>query len=243
MNIQSYRNSLEQQKGQRNQVFQDVSALKEEIQQLNRDYKNTEEAQVIIQTVAKKTQQQIEFRISEIVTMALESVFDDPYKFHIEINERNSGTVADLYFSRNGNRTDETGVGVVDVAGFALRIALWNIKNPKSRNVLILDEAFKHLKGREENERVIQMIKLLSEKLKLQIIMIHDERVPLEEIEKGADKIFEVSIRKGKSHVIQQGKNTGKSNKLQEQSPQRLNEPKKTKKRKKVNPKQSKQKK
>lgn len=232
MNIQTYRNNLEQMKGQRNQVFQDVSTLKEEIQQLNRDYKNTEEAQIIIQTVAKKTQQQLEFRISEIVTMALDSVFDNPYKFHVEILERNSGTVADLYFSRNDNRTDETGVGVIDVAGFALRIALWNIKNPKTRNVLILDEAFKHLKGREENERVIQMIKLLSEKLKLQIIMIHDERVPLEEIEKGADKIFEVSIKKGRSYVIQQGKKSGRSDQMENPDETRPDTIKKTKNRK-----------
>lgn len=240
MNTQTYRNNLEQLKGQRNQVFQDVSDLKEEIQQLNRDYKNTEEAQIIIQTVAKKTQQQLEFRISEIVTMALDSVFDNPYEFHVEILERNNGTVADLYFSRAGERTENTGVGVIDVAGFALRIALWNIKNPKTRNVLILDEAFKHLKGREENERVIQMIKLLSDKLELQIIMIHDERVPLEEIEKGADKIFEVSIRKGKSYVIQQGKYSTGTDKNKSSNKRRPDEPKKTKIRKKDTSKKSK---
>ncbi len=200
MTLQKYRSSLEQKKGQRNQVAQDITELKEEIDSLKRELRNNEEAQVILQSVAKKTQKQLEFHISEIVTLALESVFDNPYEFEIEFMEKNNRTVAELYFKRNGERMDpisSTGIGAVDVASFALRIALWNLKTPKSRNVLILDECFKHLKGYEENVKVIQMIKMLSRKLGLQIIMIHDERVPLSEIEKGADKVFKISIKKG----------------------------------------------
>jgi ABC-type proline/glycine betaine transport system ATPase subunit len=87
------------------------------------------------------------------------------------------------------------------VAGFALRLASWSMENPHSRNTLIMDEPFKHLKGFDENVRVIAMVKELSKKLNLQIIMVHDERVPFEEIEKGADKIFHTTIRHGISKV------------------------------------------
>ena len=141
----------------------------------------------------------MEYHISDIVSLAIESVFNDPYEFKIEFVEKRGKTECEIWFIKNGEKLDPktaSGGGAVDVASFALRLALWNLKKPKSRNTLILDEPFKHLKGFEENVKVIQTIKLLSEKLGLQIIMVHDERVPIEEIKKGADKIFEVSIKK-----------------------------------------------
>lgn len=205
MNLQQHRNKVEQIKGQRKQIERDLSSLNSSLKSLKRDIINTEQAQVILQTVAKQTQQELEYHISELVTLALESVFEDPYEFKIEFVEKRGKTEAELWFVKDEEKLDpkiSSGGGVIDVCSFALRIALWNLKKPKSRNTLILDEPFKHLKGFEENVKVIQMIKLLSEKLGLQIIMVHDERVPIEEIQKGADKIFEVSIKKGVSKVI-----------------------------------------
>jgi ABC-type sulfate/molybdate transport systems ATPase subunit len=91
----------------------------------------------------------------------------------------------------------------VDVAAFALRIACWSMQNPHSRPVLILDEPFKHLKGIEQNKKVLRMIRKISKRLKLQIIMISDERIPREDIIENADRVFEVSIKNGISHVNQ----------------------------------------
>jgi len=65
----------------------------------------------------------------------------------------------------------------------------------------VLDEPAQNIKGDEANIKFIQMVKAVSERLGLQIIMVSDERVPLEDIEKGADKVFKVSIKNGKSVV------------------------------------------
>jgi len=152
-----------------------------------------------------KTQQQLSFHISDITSLALEAVFSYPYKLIVEFIQRRNKTECDLYFDRDGNRMEPllaSGGGAVDVAAFALRIASWSMQRPKSRNVIILDEPFKHLKGVRENILVLDMVKEISNKLGVQIIMVSDERIDREEIVMRADKVFETKIRKGITQVI-----------------------------------------
>jgi len=68
-------------------------------------------------------------------------------------------------------------------------------------NTIILDEPFKHLKGHDANQRVLDMVNEVSKKLNIQIIMISDERIPKEDIIASADKVFEISIKDGKTIV------------------------------------------
>ena len=116
--------------------------------------------------------------------MALEAVMVNPYELVLEFVERRNKTECDILFRRGERLRDPfyAGLGAVDIASFALRIASWSMSDPKLRNVMVLDEPFKHLKGKEDNERAIQMVKQISEKLNLQIIMVSDERAPLDMI-------------------------------------------------------------
>lgn len=203
--IQQYRNSLEQQKGQKQQVEKSIFNLQQEIREKKRDLIRHEQAREIIREVGLKTQQTLQFHISNITSMALESVFDNPYELSVEFVQRRNKTECDLHFVRDGNEMkplDSCSYGAVDVAAFALRIASWSMQNPRSRNVIILDEPFKHLKGKETNLRLLDMIKEISKKLNLQIIMVSDERVDREDIEEKANKVFEVKIKNGVSHII-----------------------------------------
>lgn len=203
-NLQHYKNKLERFKGQKDQIKSDIKSTKQQIKSINRSLLNNEEAQLIIQIVAQQTQEKLEFRISEIVTLALASVFDDPYTFKIKFNIKRGKTECETLFLRNDserNPLESSGWGAVDIASFGLRVACWTLQKPRKRNVLVLDEPFRHLKGIEANRKAIQMVKEISDKLNLQIIMINDERVPLNEIEKGADKIFNISIKKGKTKI------------------------------------------
>ena len=99
------------------------------------------------------------------------------------------------------NPMKSSGGGVVYVGSFALLTAVFNLSQPKKRPILLLDEPFTGLKGKEANEKAIQMVKEISKQVGIQIIMVSDERAPLEEIEKGADKIFRVSMKNGKSKI------------------------------------------
>jgi len=205
MSIYEFRQKLERRKGQRNQIHNNLKSIRKKIKELKEEIIISEKAQVIIQIVAKETQEELEYRLSELVSLCLKSVFPNPYEFIVDFKIRRGKTECDLLFKRNRQLmkpVDASGIGTVDVAAFGLRIAAWSLSKPRTRNVLILDEPFKHLKGIESNKKVIQMVKTLSEQLELQIIMISDERIPIEEIEKGADRIFEISInKKGVSKV------------------------------------------
>jgi len=201
MNIYDLRKGLERKKGQRDEILSELKAVKEEIIKFKIEIRVSEKAQAIIQIVAKKTQKELEYRISEPVTLCLKSVFDNPYEFLVDFVTRRNKSECDLLFKRSSLSKpiipkDSSGIGAVDVAAFGLRVATWALSRFRSKNVLILDEPFSHLKGIEANKRIIQVVKVLSKQLGLQVIMVSDERVPINEIKKGADRVFEVGIGK-----------------------------------------------
>lgn len=204
MTIKDLRARLEREKGKQDQVAKTLLALKTSLEEAEQSLVKHEKAREIIREVGLKTQQQLQYHISEITSMALEAVFDNPYELKVNFVERRNKTECDLTFIRNGMEVDPleaSGVGAVDVAAFALRIAIWSMGSPRTRNTIILDEPFKHLKGYEENKRVLNMVNELSRKLNLQIIMVSDERIPREDIIESADKVFEVKMVNGISEV------------------------------------------
>ena len=76
---------------------------------------------------------------------------------------------------------------------------MWSLARPKWRNTLIFDEPFKNIndKSRRTQERVAEMVKVLSRKLKLQFIVI----TMIPELEEIADRVFEFSLAKGKTKI------------------------------------------
>lgn len=198
--IQDIRNKLEQQKGRQQQITRSIAESERKLKVYARELSRHERAREFIREVGLKTQQQLQYHISDITSLALESVFNNPYSLIAEFVQRRNKTECDLYFEREGDKVDPlsaSGGGAVDVASFALRVASWSMEHPKSRNVMILDEPFKHLKGEEANLQVLEMVRELSRKLNMQIIMISDERISREDIIANADKVFETKIRKG----------------------------------------------
>jgi DNA repair ATPase RecN len=197
--IQILRYRLEQQKGQRLQIEKSLSTLQDELRDKKRSLICHEKAREIVRTVGLKTQEKLQFHISDITSLALEAVFPNPYELKVEFVQRRNKTECDLFFERDGNHVDPltaSGVGAVDVAAFALRIASWSMARPHSRNTIILDELFRFLSTNYQ-ERASTMLKELSQKLGIQFIIVTHEEV----LTSYADKIFEVSIRKGVSKI------------------------------------------
>lgn len=142
--------------------------------------KSVSKAQVIVQQVAEKVQQQAHARIAAIVTKCLRAVFDDPYKFQIDFERKRGKTEAKLTFIRGDykiNPIKGAGGGVIDVASFALQIACIMLQRPKRRRVFIADEPFKFVSERKKyRERVRELIETLAEELDFQFILItHDK--------------------------------------------------------------------
>lgn len=197
--IQPLRRVLEQRKGRRDQIADSLAKTEILLRDKKRDLRRHEQAREIIREVGLKTQQQLQVHISEITTLALEAVFPDPYALTAEFVQRRNKTECDLFFVRNDNRVDPlsaAGGGTVDVASFALRVASWSMRVPRSQNILILDEPFRYLSA-GLLPRAGEMIKQISEKLGLQIIMVTHS----EELAEAADSTYRVSIRRGVSSV------------------------------------------
>lgn len=199
--IQKLRRAVERKKGQKEQIEKSLAVAKKEKVELKRNLRRHEQAQEVIRQVALKTQQQLQYHISDIATMALEAVFDDPYQLQIEFVQRRNRTECDLSFIRENEKIDPlnaAGGGAVDVASFALRIASWSMQVPRSRNVLVLDEPFRYLSS-NLLPKASTMLKEVSDKLNLQIIMV----THADELVETADKVFEIRKRKQISQIIE----------------------------------------
>ena len=180
------------------------SRLKEEknsLKKYRKEKNSIEKIRGVLQESAALTQKKIEFHISNIVTTAMESLWDNPYEFKLEFVAKRGKTEADLYFIRGGNKIhplDGAGGGTVDIASMALRIAAWSL-NKNTRPVILLDEPFRNLSA-NLSPKAGAMIKMLSEKLGLQFIIVsHDEGL-IED----ADSVVEVYRDKLGSHIVKE---------------------------------------
>ena len=197
--IKTLRNQIERLKGERSQIQKSITQLTDGVKESNRVLRRHEQAREVIREVGLKTQQQLSFHISDIASLALDAVFDDPYELLAEFVQRRNKTECDLFFVRDNERMDPlsaSGGGAVDVATFALRIASWSMQRPKSRNTIILDEPMRFLSV-DHQEKASAMIKQISERLGIQFIIItHEPTLAL-----AADKVFEIHIKKGVTTV------------------------------------------
>lgn len=187
-------------KSQIQKQLQETSELKKYSE---KKLKLIEEAQAFLQKVAQSTQENLKFQIEDIVNLALESVFPDEYLFQIVFNVSRGKTDAELVFQdkRTGQTIDPmeaSGGGVIDLTAFALRISAFALESGTD-NLIILDEPFKFI-SRDLQERAGEILKTLSDKMKLQIIMV--THIP--EFIDVADKVFEVKKNEnGISRVIE----------------------------------------
>lgn len=140
---------------------------------------NLHEAVSVAQAVAESIQNQAHERISKIVTKCL-AIFDDPYEFRIIFSRARGRTEARLVFERDGLEVDPvegSGLGVVDVAAFALRVACLVLRRPVLRRVLVLDEPFRFVSV-EYRPRVRSLLETLSRELGVQFVVVtHDPQL------------------------------------------------------------------
>lgn len=171
-------------------------------------------ARKILSEASRLTQEQVKNRIENLVTLALKSVWPDrDYKFIVNVEIKRNKSEVELLVQEGDKEPyipkEDQGGGILDIISFALRIVLWAMEKPRSRNVFILDEPMKWTGVLAV--RAGEMIKEISKKLGIQIIMVtHD--IELAEI---ADKAWKVDFKDGKSIVTNLGEEA-------EQTPQKI---------------------
>ena len=212
MRITDIGKRLEQRKGQLLGTQKALQSKQQEFKKHKTDLFLWQQARVFLQVTAKETQQELEYRFSELLTLAMDGVFEqDAYAVELKFELRRNTTEVDIWFIREGNRIKPLasgGLGAADVGALGFLFTLLASQVPQSRPIALLDEPLKHLKGEIANENALRMINEISKQLTLsngtkglQIIMVSDERVSREMILENADKVFEISISNAKSHV------------------------------------------
>lgn len=163
-----------------------VKADKELLRTWDRKMKAVERAQKIVQAVAQAVQQQAHDKIATVVTKCLEAVWgEDAYEFRIVFERKRGKTEARLAFFRDGlelDPVDGVGIGVLDLACLALRLACLVLKTPKRRKLLVLDEPFRHL-DRNHRPAAGVLIQTLAEEFDVQFVIVtHSEELAVGKI-------------------------------------------------------------
>ena len=200
MDVKELRQEVDRRTGQRDQALTQVNRIESRMVKIVEEKESIKEAQQILQVVAQKTQQELEYHISELVSLALLTVFPDPYKLNLDFVLKNDKSAAILSFSKKDgekiNPMDASGGGAVDVAALALRVSLWSLRNPRTRPVIIMDEPARFV-SRNLQEKLSNMIKEISERLGIQFIIVTHEPTLAE----AADRVFEVSMENRRSSI------------------------------------------
>ncbi len=199
--LNQIRSRIDQKKGQVDLLTKSIESKTEKLNTLNRELTHSNKAHMIIQHVAQQTQKELQFYITDIVSLALAAVFPDPYKFELEFVTKSNKTAANFWFEKDGDRYtpgSATGGGPLDIAAFALRTSLWSLVTPRLRSILILDEPFRFL-SKDLQPLASEMLKMISSKLGLQIIMVSHSN----ELIEGADRVFKTHFSKGITTIVE----------------------------------------
>jgi hypothetical protein len=186
--FEQIKSKYERFKGKRDGLIEIREQETGKLERLKRSVEASERGIIILQLVARETQQSLEYHISNLVSTALSAVFPNPPEFLAEIEIARNKTECQLSFVEFGEKSkplDSAGGGPLDITSFALRVSYWSLN--KNRPVFILDEPFKYVSPGLQS-KVSEMLKMLSEKLEVQIIMVSHA----EEINYSAHKTFHV---------------------------------------------------
>lgn len=187
-----FEKKLNEAKAKKKILKKSLAELKDSAIEQRKEKEAAEKARIVLQEVAQATQAKLEYNIENLVTLALHSVFPDPYNFKVQFLQKRNKTECELLFEKNETYfkpLESSGGGPIDVASLALRLTFWKLT--KSRPVLILDEPLKFVSS-DLRSFCGKILKDLSEKMGVQIIMISH----LSELLEYADNVIDIEEAK-----------------------------------------------
>ncbi|MDE2095803.1 MAG: hypothetical protein KGL39_00990 [Patescibacteria group bacterium] len=139
-----------------------------------------QEALQRVQAVAEVVQRTALKQLSSVVSRCLHAVFqDEAYQFRIDFTRKRERTEAELIFFRDDlelrDPAKEGGIGQVDVAALALRLACLKMAQPAPRLFVAADEPLKNINGEEYQNRVGELLMTLSREMGVQMLFISDD--------------------------------------------------------------------
>ena len=189
--LTTYRETVTKLQGKLEHLTEMREDHQSDFQEASDRLKIVEQAAVIIKAAANATQDQVNYKLSSVVTMALQAVFhDNPYEFIANFEPRRGTIECDLMFQRNGeqiNPLDDSGYSTADIASFALRVAFQSMSD--TRDLIVIDEPCKNL-SEGYKDPAANMFKESAQKRGIQFIVV--THIPA--FREAADKLFWVKM-------------------------------------------------
>ena len=173
--LQKLKDELNRLIAKRNFLSRQVDRLKGDLSDKEVLYTDYFESREIVTEVIRLTQDNFKAKVEPLVTLAIRSVFKDRYDFELRFEKkRNQLECYPTVLDGDHELTPKSDLGgsVVDIISFALRVILWAIEKPRSRNMILLDEPMKNLGQGEELILAGKIMKDVSTDLGLQLIVI-----------------------------------------------------------------------
>ena len=188
--INSIKEQFNDLKSERSSIVRNIESTAQKIKKLEEIYEGALEARVAIQTAAKMTQQNIEYHISSLVSMALSTINPDWPRFVARFVERRNKTECDLLFEEEGEEYkpfDGSGGGAINIADLALRFTYFSLapEDKKNRASFVLDEPLRDLSPGLQSKASV-LLKQIIDELEIQIVMISHQ----DDINISADRTF-----------------------------------------------------
>lgn len=183
--LELYRKQLRQKKRRNNRLTRTLNAY--------------EEARNVLTEAGKAIHREMVKKIEDLVTLSVRTVYERPFRFHIEFEEKRKTLEARPIIFEGKDEYDikgDKGGGLIELMSFALRIVLWSIEEPRTRNFFIFDEPFK--RAGIYIEKIGQILKYLSKKLEIQVLILTHEDALIEI----CDRVYRVNHDGRESKVI-----------------------------------------
>lgn len=172
---------------QRAEVIAEYKREKRTVRRGCKRLANAERGRDVIQQIAESVQNRAHANISGLVSRCIAMVFDNPYEFQMVFERKRGKTEARPIFMRDGHEHDPkemSGIGVMDVAAFALRLSAVLLARPRRRLFEIMDEPFKFVSV-EYRPRVVELLMTLARELGFQFIIVtHDREFAVGKLER-----------------------------------------------------------
>lgn len=169
--------ALDREAGQLQQLARDGKAAQEKARELKEQLELHEQAAALLNTIAEERQESARRQVEELVTRALQVIFDENLSFHmVQAVKANRAEVDFVIRSDYGGAAVETSVldarggGMAAVVGFVLRLVVL-LLTPGARRFLALDESFAHVSASYE-PRVAEFLREVADKAGVQLLLV-----------------------------------------------------------------------
>lgn len=132
------------------------------------------DARDLLSAVRSVVQERTYGVLQSAVSSAVASVYGPEYGCRLDVSEKRGRDEAAFSLSVSGREYELDGAvggGVVDVAAFAARLALWAVGGDRRFPVFVLDEPFKWL-GSEFCGRIVGTVRELVDAFGVQVLMV-----------------------------------------------------------------------